>query len=140
MVKKFSKQVDDIIITTEKRLIALSRQSTQEVIDQTQTPVAKGGKMRVDTGFLRASGQLSLTGLPTGPVRPETDGPDNYKWKKTTVVTTLSKLQLGMSVFFGWTADYAKYRETYDGFLASAIQNWPTIVDDVVRRIKARIK
>ena len=140
VVKKFSSQVDDIIITTEKRLIALARQSTQEVVDQAQTPVAKGGKMRVDTGFLRASGQMSLTGMPTGPVRSEADDQGEYNWQKTTVVTSLSKLKLGMSVFFGWTAGYAKYRETYDGFLESAVQNWPVIVDKVTRQIKARIK
>jgi len=140
VVKKFSSQVDDIIITTEKRLIALARQSTQEVVDQAQTPVAKGGKMRVDTGFLRASGQMSLNGMPTGPVRPDSDEPGEYDWRDTTVVTTLAKLKLGMSVFFGWTANYAKHRETYDGFLTSAVQNWPSIVDKVTRQIKARIK
>ena len=62
MVKKFSKQVDDVIALTEKRLIALARQSTQEVIDQAQLPVAKGGKMRVDTGFLESVGATIFNG------------------------------------------------------------------------------
>lgn len=140
VTKKFSSQVDDIIMQTEKRLIALARQSTQEVVDQAQTPAAKGGKMRVDTGFLRASGQMSLNGMPTGPVRPDNDEVGGYDWRETTVVTTLAKLKLGTSVFFGWTANYAEHRETYDGFLASAVQNWPSIVDKVTRQIKGRIK
>ena len=140
MVKKFSAQVDDIVVKTEKRLTALARQSTQEIVDQAQTPVAKGGKMRVDSGFLRASGQMSLNGMPTGPVRPSDDGPGEYDWEQTTVITTLFKLKLGKSVFFGWTANYAKYREAYDGFLESAVQNWPAIVEKVTRQIKARIK
>lgn len=139
MVKKFSAQVDDIVLKTEKRLIALARQSTQELVDQAQTPVAKGGKMRVDTGFLRASGQMSLNGMPTGPIRPDADQ-DAYDWEQTTVITTLAKLKLGGAAFFGWTANYAKHRETYDGFLDAAVQNWPAIVAKVTRQIKARIK
>ena len=140
MVKKFSAQVDDIVLKTEKRLTALARQSTQELVDQAQKPVAKGGKMRVDTGFLRASGQMSLNGMPTGPVRPEAEEPGEYNWEQTTVITTLAKLKLGGSAFFGWTANYAKYRETYDGFLDAAVQNWPAIVAKVTRQIRARIK
>lgn len=138
MVKKFSEQVDDIISTNQKRLLALVRQSNQEIVDQAQLPTAKGGRMRVDTGFLRASGQMSLTGLPTGPVRGEPD--ETHEFDQTTVLSVLSKFKLGQTIFFGWTANYAKYRETYDGFLSAAVQNWPAIVDDVVRQIKARIK
>ena len=140
MVKTATAQIDAIILKTEKRSIALARQSTQMLVDQAQTPVAKGGKMRVDTGFLRASGQMSLNGMPTGPVRPEVDQPGNYNWEQTTVITTLARLKLGGAAFFGWTANYAKYRETYDGFLDSAVQNWPEIVEKVARQIKARIK
>lgn len=140
MVKKFSAQVDDIIKATEKRSIALVRQSTQEVVDQAQLPVAKGGKMHVDTGFLRASGQMSLTGMPAGPARGELTEEGSYDYDEQMVVTTLAGFSLGMPVFFGWTADYAKHREIFDGFLGSAVQNWPSIVDKVTRQIKARIK
>jgi len=139
MVKKITAQLDDIILKTEKRSIALARQSTQELVDQAQKSVAKGGKMRVDTGFLRASGQMSLNGMPTGLVRPDTDQ-DAYDWDRTTVITTLAKLKLGGAAFFGWTANYAKYRETYDGFLEAAVQNWPAIVDKVTKQIKSRVK
>ena len=44
-----------------------------------QGPVAaagEGGRMRVDTGFLRASGQLSFNGMPTGPsIKPADAAP-----------------------------------------------------------------
>ena len=63
-----------------------------------------------------------------------------YNWANTTAITTIAGLSLGNSLYFGWTAEYAKYRETYDGFLASGVQNWPNIVDRVVAKIKARIK
>jgi hypothetical protein len=135
--KNFKAQVDDIVLKNEKRMNALVRQSVQELIDQAQTPVGKGGKMRVDTGFLRASGQLSFTGMPTGPVRPE-DG-KKYPYETTPYVVQLSKSQVGTPIFFGWTAEYAKFREVYDGFLGSAVQNWQSIVDKVVSDIKRRI-
>ena len=140
MVKKFSAQVDDIIKINEKRLTALARQATQELVDEAQMPVAKGGKMRLDTGFLRASGQMSLTGMPTGPVRGELTDEGSYDYNEQTVVTTLAGFSLGMPIFFGWTANYAKHRELYDGFLDAAVQNWSSIVDRVAKQIKAQVR
>lgn len=137
----FSAQVDEIVAKTQKRMLALSRESIQRVIDDAQTPVAKGGRMRVDTGFLRASGQGSLTGLPTGPVRGESKDKGFYdNGEKSVVELQLGQLQLGGIFYFGWTANYAKYREAFDGFLEAAVQSWPQIVKDVTEEIKKRIK
>ena len=138
MSGKFTAQVDAIIAKTDKRLLALQRESIQRTVDDAQTPVAKGGRMRVDTGFLRASGQGSLNGMPTGPTRGEKDG--TYTYDTNNVVVTLAKMKLGATFFFGWTANYAKYREAYDGFLESAVQKWQQTVDAVTAEIKARIK
>jgi len=38
------------------------------------------------------------------------------------------------------TAHYAKYREKYDGFLESALQNWSQIVAKNAEEIKKRSK
>lgn len=138
MSKNFSAQIDDFVLKTEKRMLALVRQSTQEVIDVAQTPVAKGGRMRVDTGFLRASGQISLNGMPSGPVRGDPD--QSYDFDDGVTVLQLAKVELGNSIFFGWTANYAKYREAYDGFLSTAVQQWPDIVKRVAAEIKRRIQ
>ena len=118
---------------------ALVRQSVQDVVNDAQRTANRGGHMRVDTGFLRASGQLSLTGMPSGPVRGEkraagTEG-ETYEWESSAVELTLRGVQAGGRVYFGWTAVYAKYREAYDGFLFSAVQNWQAIVDRAARRI-----
>ena len=139
----FTANVDDFVQSTVKRLRALGMQSSQELINQIQTPVGKGGKMRVDTGFLRASGQVSLTGMPTGPIRGRkrtADEPKDREIYKTkpVAIAAFANFQLGNSIFFGWTANYAKYREAYDGFLISGIQNWQSIVDRVCAKIKAR--
>ena len=142
----FAAQVDAIVAKTEKRMTALARESIQRTIDIAQMPVAKGGKMRVDTGFLRASGQASYNGMPTGETRGEVKGEGeeaksvNYTYDGTGATTQLSKLQLGTIFYFGWTAAYAKYREAYDGFLETAVQKWPDTVAKVTEEIKARIK
>lgn len=134
--KSFTAQVSDFVLKTDKRMVALIRQSVQEVIDDAQLSDDKGGRMRVDTGFLRASGQPSLTGMPSGPGRGEKGKP--YNWNSNTVEATLANVKVGNTIFFGWTANYAKYRETYDGFLDGALQKWPSIVSRVCAEIKAR--
>lgn len=137
----FSAQVDEFVAKTNKRMLALQRESLQRTVDDAQTPVGKGGRMRVDTGFLRASGQGSLNGMPTGPARGESKDKFFYDDSdKQTVVLTLSEMKLGATFFFGWTANYAKYREAYDGFLEGAVQKWQQTVDAVTADIKSRIK
>jgi hypothetical protein len=141
MSGKFVAQVDEFIAKTDKRMTALMRESLQRTVDDAQLPVAKGGRMRIDTGFLRASGQGSLSGMPTGPVRGESDVKGFYdSGGATPVVVELSQMKLGAPFFFGWTANYARYREAYDGFLEGAVQKWQQTVNAVTEEIKARIK
>lgn len=138
----FQADVDRIVVNTEKRLVLVMKQSLINAINEMQTPVAKGGKMRVDTGFLRASGQASLTGVPTGPsIKPKdaTKGKiDDGEKKYPQTEATIGQLQFGITFYFGWTANYARYREAYDGFMYATVQNWQKIVDDVVAEAKRR--
>lgn len=141
MARKYPKletQIADIVAASDKRMLALMRQSLQDVVNDAQTPTAKGGRMRVDTGFLRASGQASIGSMPTGPVRGDPDG--TYLFEENSVITTLAKLELGQTFFFGWTANYARYREAYDGFLEVALQKWQKIVDRNTETIRQRVK
>ena len=107
--------------------------------------MAKGGRMRVDTGFLRASGQASLTGMPTGPSRPPSEEPgahyDDGSPVPASVVVTIASINVenGDKFYFGWTANYAKFREAKDGFLRLGVQRWQQIVDATVQRLKQRI-
>lgn len=135
--KTFVADIDEIIRVNQKRMDALIRQSTQDLVDIAQTPVGKGGKMRVDTGFLRASGSLSLNGMPSGPTRPDKD--KTYTYDSGSVELKLAKATVGDTIFFAWSANYAAIREVYDGFLASAVQQWPSIVERVTNQIRERI-
>lgn len=138
----FAADIEGIAELTDRRLLAVARASFSDVIDIAQTPTAKGGRMRVDTGYLRASGQFSLNGMPTGGVR----GADNavkYQYddgNKPLNVTLLDTAKIGAVFHFGWTANYARYREVFDGFLEGALQHWGTIVTYHVDQARERIK
>lgn len=138
MVERITAQVGKIVSRNQERLAVLAKMSFQDVVDEAQTPTAKGGKMRVDTGFLRASGQASLNGLPTGPVRGDPD--KKYKTDESTVVTVLSNFTLGMTIFFGWSANYAQARNLYDGYRDTAVQNWKQIVKRNAAKIRKYVK
>ncbi len=136
--KTFVADVDKIIRASEERMNALIREATQETIDDAQTPTGKGGKMRVDTGFLRASGRISFNGMPSGPSRG--DPKKKYSYEEGSVELKLAGAKVGTTIFFGWTAAYAIYRELYDGFMISAVQKWPQTVERITNKIREQIK
>lgn len=131
MPNSFETQINKIVINTEARLLAVTRQSISDLVEEVQTPVAKGGKMRVVTGFLRSTGLSSLNAPPSGPVKGDRKG--KYLWSGEPVNITLGNMQIGDTFYFGWTARYAKFREIYDGFLESGLQNWQRHVDKAVQ-------
>jgi len=138
---KFTATVESWAARSEKALGAIRNESVKRVIQKAQLSDDKGGRMRVDTGFLRSSGQLSLNGMPTGPIRgDENAAPNQYNYNASPVVLILAGAKLDSTLFFGWTANYAAYREFHDGFLRLAVQLWPNIVNDVTAEIKRRYK
>lgn len=137
----FAADVEDWVRETNERVEAVMRASLNDVVENAQTPVAKGGRMRVDTGFLRASGRASLDGWPSGPSEKPADAlPNSFTWDGETIIAVLAKLKVGDTFFFGWTANYAEYRELYDGFLEAALQNWARIVAFNTDTLRKRIK
>lgn len=135
--RSFSASVGAFVATSEKRLDAVFKESVQRTIDIAQTPVAKGGKMRVDTGFLRNSGTVSLVGMPSGQRRPLDE---NDKGTEQDASVEIAKAGPGATIWFGWSAEYARPREYLDGFLRSAAQRWRATVAEVAAELKERIK
>lgn len=131
MAKSFSAQVDAWIAKSERLSMAVLQQATQAVINDANTPVAKGGRMRVDTGFLRNSLKAKIGSMPSGTA---TAG----NWSDTEVVLTLTRLQPGQVFYAGWLANYARPREHYDGFLRMAAQKWQDQVDAAARQLRQR--
>ena len=131
MAKSFSAQVDDWIAKSERLSMAVLQQATQAVINEANTPTAKGGRMRVDTGFLRNSLKANIGSMPSGASSPG-------NWDDSEVVLTLIRLQPGQVFYAGWTANYARPREHYDGFLRMATQKWQEQVDAAARQLRQR--
>lgn len=137
--KNYSASVDAWVRRSQTRLLAVQRESIAEVIDIAQLATAKGGRMRVDTGFLRASGRLSLNGMPGGLVRGA-DGAGKESYEPESHELVLINMRLGETAYYGWSANYAQPRENKDAFLRLAVQQWPDIVKRVIVRAKARVK
>lgn len=143
MSKSFSKQVEEWGDRAKEALVAVTRQSVQDVINEAQLREADGGRMRVDTGFLRASGQSSINQMPYGPSvrflheKNSYPSPDDYTGEGG-VASDIAKLQLGDVFYFGWTANYAAAREAKDGFLNTPLQRWQEIVDKNVSNYNRR--
>lgn len=140
MAKTFQAQVSAIIMKHREIMDAVARESIQDLIDEVQTPKAKGGSMPVDTGFLRASGQVSFTGMPSGPARPPEGAlPGSIPYAPDVNIARLANVKNGVAVHFGWTAIYARKQNLYNGFLDKGLANWQKIVNKVVRRLAKRI-
>lgn len=141
-----SKKVKNFTKNAEKIILAVLKNSIQEVIIEAQRPLRDGGKMHVDTGFLRHSGTASLNELPKGLIEgrernegevgvlPEYNISDESS-PGSFIHDVLARMTANDTFYFGWTAHYAQYRELYDGFLASASKKWSKIVENQIRRI-----
>lgn len=135
MARTFSAQVEDWVRKSKARSTAVFRESVSRVGEQAQTTVHEGGKMPIDTGFLRASYSVSLNGMPFG----QSNNPGGqFAYKQEPVDLTIAGAQVGDSIWGGWTANYAKFMEERYGFMRSAAQSWQQIVDGVVREVRAR--
>lgn len=140
----FSAAVAQWADKVEGAVKAIFKEATQEVVEEMQRPVGQGGRMRVDTGFLRASLLASSTSMPAisaaKPVEGGTYTPDFGQ-----IEAVIAGADVGDTLYFGYTASYAGYREygangqPADGFVRLAAQNWPIIVDRKAAELKARL-
>jgi hypothetical protein len=133
-LQRFSKRV-------QARALDVARESIQDVIDDAQTPKAKGGRMPVQTGFLRNSIASGLNGV-TFPTRPRPQGQESLGDPDPTSYTlTIGQLDLGDVARFAWTAEYAIFQElgtsAFAGnhFVGVAAAKWPQFVEANARRI-----
>lgn len=117
----FTAQIKAFADKSKEKIEAVVKQSAQEVFSIAQTPKAQGGRMPVDTGFLRNSLIAELNGAKVA------GGADAY-------VLAVAGLELGDVVFAGWTANYARHMEYGTSktpgnfYMLSAAQQWQQIV------------
>lgn len=140
MVTKFAAQLDKWANQTSRDLELIFKESAQELFSKAQTPVAQGGNMPVDTGFLRNSFVSGLNGSTS------LTGPDAY-------VAAIAGAKLGDVVFGGWTAKYAAriefgfsgqdslgrtYNQDGRGFARKAAMEWQQIVQRNAAKVRAK--
>lgn len=113
---------------TKEEMLRIAKQSIQDVVRHAQTPVAQGGDMPVDTGFLRNSLEVETRGVTL-------EGADSY-------ILGLSTLELGDPFNVAWTAEYAIPRHYMVGtsnggglWRDKAAQRWEGIVQANAARI-----
>jgi hypothetical protein len=139
--KNFTGVIDKFISDSEELMLDVIKDASQDMIEEISTPVKAGGKMPVDTGFLRKSGTGSINELPVG----ETEGRERlpgevgeiYQSNPSADVTSiLARLKIGDIFYYGWTARYAIYQEFKHGFLVSACAKWQNFIDNSIRKLK----
>lgn len=130
----FSAQIATAVADIKGGIEMVVRQSAQDVLEQANRPVAQGGAMPVDTGFLRNSLAVGINAEPVGAAGAEAAGG---------IETGLAGYSLGDVIMARWTAAYAKrmeygfhgvdslgrsYQQQGFGFVRQAAQKWPAIV------------
>lgn len=123
----------------KRRQLAIFRESAQRVAQRAGVPETQGGRMPVDTSFLRNSVAASTHGMPSSASQP----PE----------LVLLTVQIGDSIYIGWTAVYAMrqeygffgadslgrvYAQAGKGFLRAQLQAWPYIVNQVTTEVRTR--
>ena len=139
----FSKGCSNFTEICRKRLAYTAKTATQSVFNDAQTPVSKGGRMRVDTNFLRASAVAKVGGIPSG----QSVNPDKSDYNSAAnsagdnVYAQILRWVPGRdAIFIGWTANYARYREYQDGYMRGAILKWGEYVRKAAKEAQEKIR
>lgn len=142
----FSATVDAWVRETRGRQTAVFRESAQRITEEILTPVARGGHMRVDTGFMRASLTASLEGvLPQFAERPEEavkkargTGAPSIPFDAGPVNLVISNADIGDVITFAFAANYAQHVENRFAPVRLGAQRWPQVVAEVTAEAKGR--
>ena len=132
-------------IEAEENLLKLMRQSTQDLAREANTPIANGGRMPVDTGFLRNSLVITMDGESDPPFKGQGLNKDQLRAQGRTAgpagnLIKLAGSELGDIVYLTWTAHYAMYVERGGRgparlFAQGAADKWPFFVERNARRL-----
>ena len=137
----FERDVKSLTEKYRKRLRATARTAVQDLEGEITATRGEGGRLRVDTGFLRASLGWNVGSLPSGPTENPTGErlPDGPPLSGEPLAVALAKWDFSQPIFGGFTANYARPREAKDGFVRGGVEKWDTIVDSAAKRVRARI-
>jgi len=116
--------------------------AVQELIEDIVKTIPEGGRMRVDTGFLRASLRAQLE-VPIMQVITKPDGEEgSYPLDVAEVTLTINRMQIGQTLHVGFTANYARYREfgangqPPDAFVRTHTAAWQNYISRAAARVR----
>lgn len=132
---KFAAEVGEWVVSTKDYTRQVMRESIRELVYQLQATCPH------ETGFLRASLMTSTTSLPPPDwIRP--DRHRTYNWDNSSFEHIVGSIKVGDKIYISYLAYYFPYLEygTADiaarGWVRLGIQRWPSIVDQVVARLR----
>lgn len=132
---KFADQIAKHRKEYERRMTAVFRESAQQVANDSRTVQSKGGRLPLDTGFLRASAGAGINQMPSGPTENESGGPVSNRVTGMGLTEALARWKPGDTFYFGFSAMYGRYMEYRYGFVRGAAEKWQSIVKSVARRV-----
>lgn len=141
---EFSSTIDAWVAESQKRLTAVFHEATQRTVAMAQLPVAKGGNMPVDTGYLRYGIRASLSAMPAVIPKSHPTQGANYGYSPGEITLVINQAKLGQTIYIGYTAAYAAHVEygtskiRARGFVGKAALQWQQTVNQVVENLKAR--
>lgn len=135
--KSFSAAVDEWVMKSRARMLAVFRLSAEYVIEDVivRTPV--------DTGFLRASLTVSLDG--PLPIRPDAKPTGTRTYQPQPYSLQIAGADLGDTIYASFVASYSAHVEygargrAGAGMVRLAAQAWPQHVARAVSEAKARV-
>ena len=144
-MQSFEAQVTDWVRETKARTRAVFLDSTQTLFFDVTKTRGEGGNMRVDTGFLRSSAEVTLN----NPVLRQEPNPDDsavYAFDSGPIALTIAGADAGDTIFMTFTANYARAREygargqAPDAFVAANVARWQDIVTASALKIQRSVE
>lgn len=131
--------IDERLETYEKRCLAAFKGAAQDVVRGMTQPVAKGGRMRVKTGFLRASLMTSTAAMPRiDPTAKPASEEERFQFNMGQHTAAIVEATMYDTIYMGFTAAYAAPREYWDGFIELERLKWPqTVKRNIAKARKA---
>lgn len=140
----FAAQVSAFAAKSKDRIVRVRNESAERVVDIMQTIDDEGGRLKFDTGFLRASLRACF-GEPGFAVTYNPNDGTTFSYDPTEVSMVIASQDLSDVLTFVYTANYALPREygargqSPDAFVQGAAMQWQRVVSEVAAELKDKV-
>lgn len=137
----FKRQIVERLAQIQATREAVKRESVSRLVALAQTPVAAGGDLPLDTGFLRASLVATVGGLPS--TRDAPKGKAKVSFSGTQIALALASWDFRKPLYVVYTAAYGRFvhygARGHPGrpWVTLTAQQFPRIVREVAAEARA---